>query len=540
MDMDPPVYFYANMITADQVAYEPGCPDSGQNEVHSHLASDSALDLGTDGYYTVKEVLDALLCKLRAKHIPYDPTYCDQQHPDLGWDQVKTVQEAINKICEIFGICKDCYEFLDDLRADGIVGNADGKMGFVVTANPEIPLEVEYTGGVAYVAGCRYEIDGGTITVDESTTHQTLAVNEKGQVELFIKTIGSEKYTSIAIISTFQGEIKRIIDVRFDITHLDEKVQQNFQRTAAARIDRRQFVPLLAYSINGLEYLDGRDRSFKLENEPLFDNGIPYGLCSDGDNIWVCNINGPVIAKIPRFAEDMNEIEYIPLTNDGIRGSWAVAYDGCCLWFTLIGLDSVVRLNPKDLEQREITVGKIPTGIAFDGDFIWVCNLGSNNISVIDVETCQIVRTIDLVARPWHVAFDGTYMWVAAENQLFKVEKPWGNPQFVTELTFNRGYLTFDGTHIWVSSRNAPLVKVDVVTGVPQFNVVDSITSTQTLTFDGTHLWAFDSEHMYKIDPQNNSPILWDSPLDEIPFVSLFDGTHIWLSTDKGVLKKLV
>ncbi len=71
----PPIHFYANLSTADQVAYEPKCPGTGQNTVHSYLANDDpvALNLGTDGYYTVKEVLDALLCKLKAKHIPYDP-----------------------------------------------------------------------------------------------------------------------------------------------------------------------------------------------------------------------------------------------------------------------------------------------------------------------------------------------------------------------------------------------------------------------------------------------------------------------------------
>jgi len=76
-DLDhPPVYFYANLITADQVAYEPGCPDSGENAVHSHLVTDSELDLGEDNYYTVKEVLDALLCNLKAKHLPYDDPNC--------------------------------------------------------------------------------------------------------------------------------------------------------------------------------------------------------------------------------------------------------------------------------------------------------------------------------------------------------------------------------------------------------------------------------------------------------------------------------
>ncbi len=79
IDLDhPPVYFHANLLSADQIAYEKGCADSGENTVHSHLATDAnvSLDLGGDGYYTVKEVLDALLCGLKADHVPYDAPTC--------------------------------------------------------------------------------------------------------------------------------------------------------------------------------------------------------------------------------------------------------------------------------------------------------------------------------------------------------------------------------------------------------------------------------------------------------------------------------
>ena len=104
-DFEPPVYFYANLITADQVAYEPACPDSGENAVHTHLASDASvsLDIGADNYYTVKEVLDALLCKLKAKHIPYDAsnvTRWNDVNQEEGALLPETVQQAIDALLE--------------------------------------------------------------------------------------------------------------------------------------------------------------------------------------------------------------------------------------------------------------------------------------------------------------------------------------------------------------------------------------------------------------------------------------------------------
>jgi len=107
-DLDhPPVYFYANLISADQVAYEPGCPVSGENAIHSHLVTDSELNLGADNFYTVKEVLDALLCKLRARHIPYDVTASNSARwqdvnveEDPASTPPETVQDAIDDLLE--------------------------------------------------------------------------------------------------------------------------------------------------------------------------------------------------------------------------------------------------------------------------------------------------------------------------------------------------------------------------------------------------------------------------------------------------------
>jgi hypothetical protein len=110
-DFDPPVYFYANLISADQVAYAEGCPADSGNTVHSNLVADPALpalDKGGEAYYTVKTVLDALLCKLAARHIPYNP---NQSAETISrWKDIKeistagdlsepnTVQEAIDEL----------------------------------------------------------------------------------------------------------------------------------------------------------------------------------------------------------------------------------------------------------------------------------------------------------------------------------------------------------------------------------------------------------------------------------------------------------
>ena len=80
--------------------------------MHNLLVTDvpPAIDNANPDYYTVKEVLDALLCKMKARHIPYDPN----QSPAINsrWRDIKeqpgsgdlaepnTVQEAIDELIQ--------------------------------------------------------------------------------------------------------------------------------------------------------------------------------------------------------------------------------------------------------------------------------------------------------------------------------------------------------------------------------------------------------------------------------------------------------
>jgi hypothetical protein len=110
----PPIHFYANLSTADQVAYvNPVCADAVS--VNSLLQKDSDdnaefpwPDLDGDGDVTVKDVLDALLCKLKAKHVPYNPLIKEdrwkdvneEEEPDVSLRLPSTVQDAIDNLVD--------------------------------------------------------------------------------------------------------------------------------------------------------------------------------------------------------------------------------------------------------------------------------------------------------------------------------------------------------------------------------------------------------------------------------------------------------
>lgn len=99
-DMDPPVYFYANLITADQVVYDnPSCTDSPSvNSLLEEELGTSWPDFDGDGNSTVKDVLDALLCKLKADHVPFTDK-CENNN--LYPSAVQSVGDALRVLCDL-------------------------------------------------------------------------------------------------------------------------------------------------------------------------------------------------------------------------------------------------------------------------------------------------------------------------------------------------------------------------------------------------------------------------------------------------------
>src|SRR5215471_18798301 len=73
-------------------------------------------------------------------------------------------------------------------------------------------------------------------------------------------------------------------------------------------------------------------------------------------------------------------------------------------------------LNPNQIAQlhwyaanqtTQFSVGTNPTGLAFDGENVWVANSGSSNIMKLRASDGELVGTFSLSGNPSYVAFDG-------------------------------------------------------------------------------------------------------------------------------------
>lgn len=63
-----------------------------------------------------------------------------------------------------------------------------------------------------------------------------------------------------------------------------------------------------------------------------------------------------------------------------------------------------------------ITVGNIPTGMAYDGSNVWVANYNDGTISRIDPATNTVTATVTVGSTPYAVTFDGSSLWVTNQG----------------------------------------------------------------------------------------------------------------------------
>ena len=67
-------------------------------------------------------------------------------------------------------------------------------------------------------------------------------------------------------------------------------------------------------------------------------------------------------------------------------------------------------------QTTQFAVGSIPTGLAFDGNNIWVTNGGSSNIMKLRASDGALLKTVTLSGNPAYDAFDGANIWVTIPN----------------------------------------------------------------------------------------------------------------------------
>jgi hypothetical protein len=180
----------------------------------------------------------------------------------------------------------------------------------------------------------------------------------------------------------------------------------------------------------------------------------PTGIAFDGSHLWTANETGSVTRIDPQSPTIHTTY------STGFELPYGILYDGANIWVTDLVAGTLLKLDKNGNILQTVTVGQEPNFPASDGENIWVPNVGSNSVTVVQASTGNVVATIsqddtNLLNSPSAVTFDGERMLVTNANgagsvTVFKA----ADLSFIANVTIGSGAIPFgacsDGINFWV------------------------------------------------------------------------------------------
>lgn len=181
------------------------------------------------------------------------------------------------------------------------------------------------------------------------------------------------------------------------------------------------------------------------------------------------------------------------------------------------------------------TPGDHPTGMTFDGKYIWICDSSTYKIYKIDPLNGKIEKTIEAPGfAPRGVAWDGNLLWYidGKEGWIYGINLKTGISEKILESnSSNPGGLVFDGNFLWMIDNNAKkILMINRKDGMMHRNIPCPCVDAKDLAFDGKYLWVSDHNRdmLYRIDPASGDVLTFIASNGPFPYGICWDGKTLW------------
>ncbi|MFC1619854.1 transglutaminase domain-containing protein [Candidatus Neomarinimicrobiota bacterium] len=176
-----------------------------------------------------------------------------------------------------------------------------------------------------------------------------------------------------------------------------------------------------------------------------------------------------------------------------------------------------------------------PTGLTFDGRYLWVADHETDKLTCLDPGTGEIVKEIASPGFwPMGLAWDGKYLWNIdlRQGKIFQVDPADGTIRnTISAPRSNVEGLAWDGETLWVTDPSNDLImKIDLSDGTAVQIFPAPAENPQGLTFDGTYLWCSDRilDEIHMIDPENGEVIMVLQSPGPYSRGLAWDGRYLW------------
>lgn len=205
--------------------------------------------------------------------------------------------------------------------------------------------------------------------------------------------------------------------------------------------------------------------------------------------------------------------------------------------FLLYPLGGIVQAQIGQVVHSIPSPADRPTGLAWDGQYLWVADIGTNRIYKLDPLNGNVVLSFPgpTNATINGLTWDGQYLWCSDNgdnNIIYKLETDSGKAvhSFKAPTGSPRG-LAFDGKYLWYQdSATDFLYKIDTLSGTILQSFEAPSGNNRGLAWDGKRLWSSDKEYdeLYLIDTTYQSIIrILPSP-GTYPYGLACAGEYLW------------
>jgi transglutaminase-like putative cysteine protease len=204
--------------------------------------------------------------------------------------------------------------------------------------------------------------------------------------------------------------------------------------------------------------------------------------------------------------------------------------------FTVASSVSLVLAVTGDVEKSFVSPGSCPTGLTFDGKYLWNCDRKTDMIYKIDTADGKVVDSLSSPGyRPIGLTWDGKYLWnvdVEETAFIYQIDPKTGVALKTLWAPCNQVEgLAWDGQYLWIADDgDNKLHQISTEDGTTINTIPSPSRNPCGLAYDGKYLWVSDriADMIYMITPDKGEVILFFASPGKYARGLAWDGNNLW------------
>jgi transglutaminase-like putative cysteine protease len=189
-----------------------------------------------------------------------------------------------------------------------------------------------------------------------------------------------------------------------------------------------------------------------------------------------------------------------------------------------------------DVEKSFASPGSCPTGLTFDGKYLWNCDRKTDMIYKINPEDGKVVDSLSAPGyRPIGLTWDGKYLWnvdVEETAFIYQIDPKTGIALKTLWAPCNQAEgLAWDGQYLWITDDgDNKLHQISTEDGTTINTIPSPSRNPCGLAYDGKYLWVSDriADMIYMVTPDKGEVILFFQAPGKYTRGLAWDGNNLW------------